>query len=82
LSPNPCWYGINKFVGLLVRRAVVTNYRFFSSVTALPALFRFREPASTKLLGRDPGQVGLDVENRRAVEHVDASYAQAGAAAA
>jgi hypothetical protein len=38
--------------------------------------FRFFQPAAPQRLRRDARQVGLDVENRRSVEHVDAPNVQ------
>ena len=38
-----------------------------------PPLFGVRNPAAPKRLGSDTRQVGLDVQDRRAVEHVDAA---------
>src|SRR5687767_4700415 len=39
---------------------------------------RFLEPATTQLLLRHARQVRLDIENRRAVQHVDAAHEQCG----
>lgn len=40
--------------------------------SGLPAGLGFRQPAAAKLLFRDVREIGLEVEHRSAVEHVDA----------
>jgi len=46
------------------------------------ACFGFGEPTSEEFLLGDAGEIGLDVENGGAIEHIDATDVQGGAVAA
>src|SRR5579862_468443 len=43
------------------------------------ALLRFRQPSAAQLFGRDVRHVGLEIENGRAVEHIDSANMEIGA---
>src|SRR5437773_1987139 len=47
----------------------------------LSSRFSFGEPAPAQFLFGDAREIGLDIENRRAVEHVNAAHMQIGAVA-
>src|SRR5579863_7513234 len=51
-------------------------------VSGLFARLSFRKPAAAEAFSRDAGHVGLDVEDGRAVEHIDSANVELGAVAA
>ncbi len=57
------------------RKITDSSFHIVGSDGSGLALLGFREPTATEFFRRDAGHVGLDVEDRRAVEHIHAAHA-------